>query len=167
MLNVKEITFDEKIIEEAEGNGHFTEFASSLHASEEKQAGIRPTLFVGLGGTGQRIGVHLKALFAAQGELPDWLRILAFDTADEPVVVGLEDGRTVALEPGTEFVNIGHVPVGRIIRHSHKQHAIAERFGESLRQHSRSVSGAGFGRGASSLVTMVSIQRATPFFLSR
>ena len=99
----------------------------------QTEAGVRPTLFIGLGGTGQRIGVYLKALFVAhRGDLPDWLRLLVFDTADEPVVVRLEDGQTVGLEPGTEFVNIGHVPVGRIIRHRHKQQAIVERFGESL-----------------------------------
>lgn len=97
------------------------------------EAGVRPTLFIGLGGTGQRIGVHLKALFVAhRGDVPDWLRLLVFDTADEPVVVRLEDGRTVGLEPGTEFVNIGHVPVGRIIRHRQQQRAIVARFGESL-----------------------------------
>jgi hypothetical protein len=129
MLDLKRETL---AMEQAGDDGHFTEFASSQPGRGETQIGIRPTLFVGLGGTGQRIGVHLKALFAAHGGLPDWLRLLVFDTADEPVVVRLEDGRMVGLEPGTEFVNIGHVPVGRIIRHRQKQRAIAERFGESL-----------------------------------
>jgi hypothetical protein len=96
-------------------------------------AGVRPTLFIGLGGTGHRIGVHLKALFQnRQGELPEWLRLLAFDTADEPFIAQSDGGETVQLEPGPEFINIGHVPVGRIVRHREKQRAIAERFGESL-----------------------------------
>ena len=120
-------------VEEMRGDGHQRELDSPPAGAVGPGAGIRPTLFVGLGGTGQRIGVHLKALFAAcEGGFPDWLRLLIFDTADEPIVARLEDGRTVGLEPGTEFVNIGHVPVGRIIRHRHKQQAIAGRFGESL-----------------------------------
>lgn len=96
---------------------------------------VRPTLLVGLGGTGHRIAVHLKALFERHGDgLPDWMRLIVFDTAEDPTVARLEEGRTVALERGTEFVNIGHVPVGRIVRHRDKQLAIAERFGESLTQ---------------------------------
>lgn len=96
---------------------------------------VRPTLFVGLGGTGHRIGVHLKALFERHRDgLPEWMRLVVFDTAEDPTVATLEDGRTIGLEPGTEFVNIGRVPVGRIVRNRDKQVAIAERFGESLNQ---------------------------------
>jgi hypothetical protein len=120
------------MFEQIDDNGHSEDAAEMLHGSKKRQLGIRPTLFVGLGGTGQRVGVHLKAQFQARGGIPDWLRLVVFDTADEPTVVRLEDGQTVSLEPGTEFVNIGRVPVGRIIRHSKKQRAIAERFGESL-----------------------------------
>jgi hypothetical protein len=122
------------VVEQIEDDGRSAQLASSLRGVEGGQLRVRPTLFVGLGGTGQRIGTHLKALFMAQGGLPDWLRLLVFDTADEPVVVSLGDGQAISLEPGTEFVNVGRVPVGRIIRHRQKQRAIAERFGESLRQ---------------------------------
>ncbi len=120
-------------VEEQNGNGHRSELVPSSSGVVATQADVRPTLFVGLGGTGHRIGVYLKALFAGhQGSQPGWLRLLVFDTADEALVVRLENGETVSLEPGVEFVNIGHVPVGRIIRHRQKQRAIAERFGESL-----------------------------------
>jgi hypothetical protein len=109
------------------------EFQAIDRSDHISEIGIRPTLFIGLGGTGHRIGVHLKAIFQnRREECPDWLRLLVFDTADEPFVARMDDGRTVHLEPGTEFVNIGRVPVGRIVRHREKQRAIAERFGDSL-----------------------------------
>lgn len=112
-----------------QGNG------STPYASETLEGGFRPTLVIGLGGTGHRICVHLKALFESHRDgLPEWIRLIAFDSADESIDARLEDGRIVKLEPGTEFVNIGHVPVGRIIRHKDKHQAIAERFGDSLSQ---------------------------------
>ena len=124
------------VVEQSGGNGHGTaQFEASLRAEQRRELLVRPTLFVGLGGTGHRIAVYLKALFIALlGTVPDWLRLMVFDTADEPVLVRLDSGRTVGLEPGTEFVNIGHVPVARIIRHRVKHQAILDRFGESLLQ---------------------------------
>ena len=128
-------------VEELGNGGSRLELVSSSPNGVEIPLDVRPTLFVGLGGTGHRIGVYLKALFAGhpaclehsrKGGQPDWLRLLVFDTANEALVVRLENGETVSLESGVEFVNIGHVPVGRIIRHRQKQRAIAERFGESL-----------------------------------
>ena len=124
---------DTMVADRLEGNGHHTEFTPSVISTPADQTGIRPTLLIGLGGTGQRICVQLKALFVAHGgAIPRWLRLLAFDTADEAVSTRLPGGKVVSLEPGTEFVNIGQVPVGRIIRHRDRQRAIAERFGESL-----------------------------------
>jgi hypothetical protein len=134
------LEWSEKVltIEEEGGNGHRPELASTSTEAAATQAaptGVRPTLLICLGGTGQRIGVYTKAMFIANhGRIPDWFRLLVFDTANEPYAVRLEDGQTVTLEPGTEFINIGHVPVGRIIRHRQKQRAIAERFGDSLLQ---------------------------------
>jgi len=114
------------------GNGHSdTDLASEQRV--EPRVETRNTLFIGLGGTGQRTGLYLKATFLNQfGYIPDWLRIVVFDTANEPLVVRLKNGKDVSLEPGTEFVNMGQVPVGRIIRHREQQKAITERFGESL-----------------------------------
>ena len=114
------------------GNGHSdTDLAAEQRV--EPQVKTRNTLFIGLGGTGQRTGLYLKATFLNQyGYIPDWLRIVVFDTANEPLVVRLKNGKDVSLEPGTEFVNMGQVPVGRIIRHRERQRAITERFGESL-----------------------------------
>lgn len=94
---------------------------------------IRRTLVVALGGTGQRVAVDLKAFFHIyNGRLPDWLRIKAFDTATEPLLVRIPGNRSITLEPQTEFINIGKIPVGRIIQHKDKQRAIAERFGQTL-----------------------------------
>lgn len=114
------------------GNGHSdTDMPTERHTKQQME--VRNTLFVGLGGTGQRTGLYLKAAFLNQlGYVPTWLRIVVFDTANEPLVVRLQNGQDISLEPGTEFVNIGQVPVGRIIRHREQQKAIAERFGESL-----------------------------------
>lgn len=94
---------------------------------------MRRALVVGLGGTGVETVTELKARLIAQfGQVPDGIVIRAFDTANEPAVVQLRDGRAVSLEPGTEFLHIGNVPTGRIAKHRERQAAINERFGESL-----------------------------------
>jgi hypothetical protein len=81
-----------------------------------------------LGGTGQRIILHLKAqLMRAFGAVPTrYIRLLAFDTAEESLSVR-EDGRHVALEPDREFFHIGHTPVPNIVHNLERQPAIAER----------------------------------------
>lgn len=89
---------------------------------------IRPTLVIGLGGTGQRIVLHLKnQLVKAYGDIPEqFIRLLAFDTADEALSV---DGQThtVTLEKDREFFHIGHTPVPNIVRNLDRQPAIAAR----------------------------------------
>jgi hypothetical protein len=125
---------------ELEGNGHGevrnaaqARLTSTTAASAERRGQMRKALVVLLGGTGQTIGVHLKARLIAQfGKVPAWVRLLAFDTANEPAVVRLPDGRHVSLEPGTEFIHIGNVPTGRIAKYRERQRAINERFGDSL-----------------------------------
>lgn len=89
---------------------------------------LRPALIVGLGGTGHRLAVHLKATFVrAVGQAPpERVRILAFDTADESIAVALGD-QSVALETDRELFNIGHTPVGSILRNLDRQPAIAAR----------------------------------------
>ena len=90
----------------------------------------RPTLIIGLGGTGHRIAAGLKAL-AIRGwgeeQVARWLKFLVFDTAQESLTV---DG--VSLEPGTEFIDIGQTPVANIKRNLERQTAIKERFGSLL-----------------------------------
>lgn len=91
-------------------------------------AHFRPTLVIGLGGTGHRIVLHLKAHFCqVYGEPPGQsIRFLVFDTADEALNVSL-DGETISLEPDREFFHIGHTPVPNIIHNLDRQPAIAAR----------------------------------------
>lgn len=89
---------------------------------------LRPTLVIGLGGTGQRIILHLKGqLLRAYGEVPErYIRLLCFDTATEALSI-IVDGEVVTLEQDREFFNIGHTPVPNIIRNLEHQPAIATR----------------------------------------
>jgi len=89
---------------------------------------LRPTLVLGLGGTGHRIVAHLKArLVRAYGAIPTGrIRLLAFDTADDVITVPLF-GRPVGLEPDRELFHVGHTPVPNIVRNIDRQPAIAAR----------------------------------------
>ncbi|MDY0020041.1 MAG: tubulin-like doman-containing protein [Anaerolineae bacterium] len=91
-------------------------------------ADLRPTLVIGLGGTGQRIILHLKGqLLRAYGEVPErYIRLLCFDTATEALSI-MVDGEAVTLEQDREFFHIGHTPVPNIIRNLEHQSAIASR----------------------------------------
>ena len=94
----------------------------------EPPPNLRPTLVIGLGGTGQRIVAHLKACLArAYGRVPaERMRLLAFDTADETVTVPVH-GQPLGLEPDRELFHVGHTPVPNIVRNIDRQPAIAER----------------------------------------
>jgi len=89
---------------------------------------LRPTLVLGLGGTGHRIVAYLKAcLIRACGDVPtDRIRLLVFDTADEVITVQVQ-GRPLGLEPDRELFHIGHTPVPNIVRNLDRQPAIAAR----------------------------------------
>jgi len=89
---------------------------------------LRPTLVLGLGGTGHRIVAHLKAcLIRAYGDVPtDRIRLLAFDTADEIITVPVH-GQPLGLELDRELFHIGHTPVPNIVRNIERQPAIAAR----------------------------------------
>lgn len=96
----------------------------------ESEAGlaISPVLFIGLGGSGHRIGLFLKAtLLRAYPEgIPSAFKLLVFDTDEENLAVGLGE-RLVSLERNAEFFHIGNVPVARIIQNLDKLPSIAER----------------------------------------
>lgn len=96
--------------------------------SQEPPHNLRPTLVLGLGGTGHRIVAHLKAcLIRAYGEVPtERIRLLAFDTADEVITVPVS-GRPLGLELDQELFQIGHTPVPNIVRNIGRQPAIAAR----------------------------------------
>ena len=89
---------------------------------------ISPVLFIGLGGSGHRIGLFLKAtLLRAYPEgIPSAFRLLVFDTDDENLAVGIGE-RLVSLERNAEFFHIGNVPVARIVQNLDRLPSIAER----------------------------------------
>jgi len=95
---------------------------------QEPPPTVRPTLVIGLGGTGHRILLHLKRqLIRAYGGVPEArIRLLAFDTADEPLAVSLE-GELISLETDRELFNVGRTPVPNILRNLDRQPAIAAR----------------------------------------
>ena len=79
---------------------------------------FRPTLVIGLGGTGHEVLVRLKARFLdTYGEnVFKVVKLISFDTADESITVSSERGQPVSLVKDVELVNIGHVPVGSLLR---------------------------------------------------
>ncbi len=80
--------------------------------------GLRPTLIIGLGGTGHEVLVRLKARYLdAYGEdVFRIIKLLAFDTADEAKNTITEDGTPVQLDRGPELIHIGNVPTQRILK---------------------------------------------------
>lgn len=94
---------------------------------------IRPTIFLLLGGTGQQVGVNVKAriLNAFGPAYRDKIVLLAFDSTEEPFAASVGD-ELVRLEPGSEFFNIGQVPIGRIKQNLDRNHAIRERLGAHI-----------------------------------
>ena len=115
-----------------------SQFSSVETEEQEKRIGrqikqMRSALVICLGGTGQLMGVHLKALLMARLG-PRWeekIRLLAFDTTDEPYSVQAGD-QLVGLDAGAEFFNIGQVPVPSIMRNIDNLEAIQERLGAVL-----------------------------------
>ncbi|MBK8989885.1 MAG: hypothetical protein IPM39_28120 [Chloroflexi bacterium] len=94
---------------------------------------MRPALIIGTGGTGQIILTYLKVILETRYG-PLWrqrIRLLAFDTAEEPFSVPGPHG-LVMLEPTSEFIHIGNVPVLAIKRNLRSQEAIQERLGSIM-----------------------------------
>lgn len=92
---------------------------------------LRPTLLIGLGGTGHRVVVLLKAislLVWGRERVERLFKFLVFDTAQEALTTNLGQG-VISLEPGSEFVDIGQTPVPNIKRNLERQSAIQERLG--------------------------------------
>jgi hypothetical protein len=80
---------------------------------------FRPTLIIGLGGTGHEVLVRLKAkLLDTFGEDAfKVVKLLSFDTADEPLQATTSRGEQVRLGRNTELVSISNVPVADLITH--------------------------------------------------
>jgi hypothetical protein len=87
------------------------------HPSPRKKT-LRPTLIVGLGGTGQEVLVRVKSrMMEAFG--PDALRVIklaALDTIGINRELSLNNGQIIRLDRNTEFLDIGNVPIVQMIR---------------------------------------------------
>jgi hypothetical protein len=94
---------------------------------------IRPSVFIFLGGTGQQVGVNLKARLMNTYGLGyrDKIALLSFDSTEEPFGAVVNEG-LVRLEPGSEFFNIGQVPIGRIKQNIDRHPAIRDRIGTQI-----------------------------------
>ncbi|MCS7059998.1 MAG: tubulin-like doman-containing protein [Anaerolineae bacterium] len=91
----------------------------------QQKANLRPTLLIGIGGTGQKVLVQLKARFLRNyGFKPAAVEFLCFDTDQAVEQVNL-DGQPVSLTPGAELVNIGGIQTANILRHLDITPAIA------------------------------------------
>ncbi|MCB8944027.1 MAG: hypothetical protein H6658_09760 [Ardenticatenaceae bacterium] len=102
-------------------------------SQKQQLAQMRPTLLIGAGGSGQYILTFLKAMLEARfaDEWQSRIRLLAFDTTEETIQVQGPHG-LISLEPGSEFFDIGNIPVGSIMRNIDSQVAIKERLGSVL-----------------------------------
>ncbi|MEW5989097.1 MAG: tubulin-like doman-containing protein [Chloroflexota bacterium] len=97
---------------------------------EEQLEVMRPTLITGAGGSGQMVLTDIKAILTNRlGQV--WRRkiyLLAFDTAEEPFAVQV-GSQIVRLEPGSEFFNVGNVPIPSIKLNLDGLKTIQERLG--------------------------------------
>jgi hypothetical protein len=90
---------------------------------------IRPTLYLGCGGSGHRVLLYTRA---AYGEpMPEWVRFLVLDSADEDLRLR-SNGREWRLEPGNERLYLGDVSIPAIMRNLDRLTTLRETFGESL-----------------------------------
>ncbi|MGA9347419.1 MAG: tubulin-like doman-containing protein [Anaerolineae bacterium] len=83
---------------------------------------FRPTLIIGLGGTGTKVVMGVKYLFLKRyGRVPPIIRLLVVDTADERDRVNLElnSGDAVTLD-ANEFLSIEWVDTPRIMQRIHE-----------------------------------------------
>ena len=98
--------------------------------------GIRlgqPLLILGAGGSGCRVATLAKAILIERfGRLPENVRIVVFDSADERVAYRENrTGALVTLEPGSEFFLLRRVPLAGIKRNIKQHPELVERIGAS------------------------------------
>jgi len=79
---------------------------------------IRPTLIVGLGGTGRAVLVRVKARFLETfgTEIFQLIKLVALDTDPREVAVQATSGATISLNNNTEFLHIGAVSTVEILQ---------------------------------------------------
>lgn len=94
---------------------------------------FRPTLVIGLGGTGKEVVLLLKARFLENlGQVPEILRFLVLDTTLATEEVQGDLGERVYLSP-IEFQYLGNIDANDIVENLHKFPFIAEWFPKILR----------------------------------
>lgn len=99
--------------------------------SDKTKVNIRPTLIIGLGGTGARIAVELKARleesFGGSGNYHKAVRFVCFDTANENFFTYQPNypNRRVDLIPEQELIRISDVPLHDLIQSRETNPAIA------------------------------------------
>lgn len=80
---------------------------------------FRPTLIVGLGGTGTTVLTHVKALLLDNfnEDVFNIIRLISFDTDDRLPEVRRKNGQVARLSTDEgEFINIGYVPTTNVMR---------------------------------------------------
>lgn len=91
----------------------------------QRKVGIRPTLLIGLGGTGQKVLVQIKARFQKNyGFVPKDIKFLAFDTDPNAEKASLGD-KPITLLPDRELINIGGIEPTQILANLDRHPAIA------------------------------------------
>lgn len=106
--------------------------AAAPRAPQKIRTELRPTLVVGLGGTGHTVLTYLKARYLdsfGPGVLnPKVLRFLSFDTAEESITAESEQHGLVSLEKGREFIWIGGVQIQNLLNSMDRKPFIKEWF---------------------------------------
>lgn len=99
---------------------------SPLSALEmQRKISMRPTLLIGIGGTGQKVLIQLKARFLRNyGEVPRAVSFLCFDT-DPAAEKTKFDDREVSLVTDTELINLGGIETQNIIKNLDRYPAIS------------------------------------------
>jgi hypothetical protein len=99
---------------------------SPLSALEmQRKINMRPTLLIGIGGTGQKVLIQLKARFLRNyGEVPRAVSFLCFDT-DPAAEKTKFDDREVSLVTDTELINLGGIETQNIIKNLDRYPAIS------------------------------------------
>lgn len=98
---------------------------------------LRPTLVIGLGGSGCRVAVELKArLLEDLGKNSNFdkaIKFVCFDTAAEDFRATYGEQRNITLQPDQELMRISDVPLHDLMRTREAQPAIANILPEVLR----------------------------------
>ncbi len=98
---------------------------ATLNAQDlQQKVNMRRTLLIGIGGTGQKVLVQIKARFVRNyGGVPPAVEFLCFDT-DPTAEQAQMEGKVVRLVAGTELISISGIQTANIVRNLDKYPAI-------------------------------------------